>query len=438
MVKKVLIMGAAGKDFHVFNTCYRDNPDYNVVAFTATQIPNIDDRFYPAALAGRLYPSGIPIKPERLLVSLIKEHGINETIFSYSDVSYDYIDTWRQKVVNAGSAFVLPVSDKVMIQSKKPVVAICAVRTGAGKSQTARRVVEILKRQGKKVAVVRHPMPYGNLEEQIVQRFATLEDLDKHKCTIEEREEYEPHITKGAIVFAGVDYGKILAEAEKEADVVIWDGGNNDISFYKPDLYITVADPLRSGHELTYYPGRLNFEMAHVIIINKVDSAQAKDIESVIANARQYNPKATIIKANSPIAVQQPELIKGKKVLVVEDGPTVTHGGMGYGAGYLAAKQFGAQQIIDPREFAVGSIVETYKKYSRTGTVLPSMGYTKKQIKELEETINRTPCETVIIGTPIDLGRVLKINKPFVRVTYELEEISKPDLAQVIQDKLKI
>ncbi len=438
MVKKVLIMGAAGKDFHVFNTCYRDNPDYNVVAFTATQIPNIDDRLYPAVLAGRLYPSGIPIKPERFLVSLIKEHGINETIFSYSDVSYDYIDTQRQKVVKAGSAFILPVSDKVMIRSKKPVVAICAVRTGSGKSQTARRVVEILEKQGKKVAVVRHPMPYGNLEEQVVQRFATLQDLDKHKCTIEEREEYEPHIDRGAIVFAGVDYGKILAEAEKEADVVIWDGGNNDISFYKPDLYITVADPLRSGHELTYYPGRINFEMAHVIIINKVDSAQAKDVESVIANARQYNPKAIIIKANSPITVQQPELIKGKKVLVVEDGPTVTHGGMGYGAGYLAAKQFGAQQIIDPREFAVGSITATYKKYSMTGMVLPAMGYTDKQIKELEETINRTPCETVVIGTPIDLGRVLKINKPFVRVTYELEEISKPDLAQVIQDKLKI
>lgn len=435
--KKVLIMGAAGKDFHVFNTCYRNKPAYQVVAFTAAQIPNIDDRLYPASFTGSLYPSGIPIKSERFLASLIKEHGVNEVIFAYSDVSYEYIGVRRKKVTEAGAEFILPTPEKVMLKATKPVVAVCAVRTGSGKSQTARRIVEILKNTGKRIAVVRHPMPYGNLEEQAVERFATLDDLDRYNCTIEEREEYEPHLTKDTLVFTGVDYEKILSAAEKEADIVIWDGGNNDIPFFKPDLHVTVVDPLRSGHELSYYPGRLNFEMADVIVINKVDSANPQDVESIVANAHQYNPRAVIIKANSPIFVKEPQLIRGKSVLVIEDGPTVTHGGMRYGAGYLAAQKYGANRIIDPRPYAVGSIIETYRNYPQTGPVLPSMGYTRKQIKELEETIDRTPCDLVISGTPIDLGKVLKINKPHLRVTYELEEISKPDLTEIILKQFK-
>lgn len=433
MAKKVLIMGAAGKDFHVFNTCYRDNQDYQVIAFTATQIPNIDNRLYPPQLAGRLYPDGIPIKSERSLPSLIRENGINEVIFAYSDVSYEYIESRRKKVNEYGAEFKLPESSRVMIAACKPVIAVCAVRTGSGKSQTTRRIVEILKNKGKRIAVVRHPMPYGDLARQIVQRFQSIDDLEKHNCTVEEMEEFEPYLVKGVAVFAGVDYEKILREAEKEADIILWDGGNNDIPFFKPDLYITVADPLRPGDEISYYPGRINLEMADVIVINKIDSANPKDVESVLQNARQYNPRAIIIKARSPISVQNSGQIKDKKVLVVEDGPTVTHGGMKFGAGYLAAKKYQAAEIIDPRPFAVGSLVEVFKKYPDLKLVLPSIGYSRKQIKELQKTINKTPADVVIIGTPIDLGRILKINKPYYRVTYELEETSEADLETVLK-----
>ncbi|MEK7449022.1 MAG: cyclic 2,3-diphosphoglycerate synthase [Planctomycetota bacterium] len=432
MPKKVLIMGAAGKDFHVFNTCYRDNPDFEVMAFTAAQIPHIDNRFYPAVLAGRLYPDGIQIKSERFLSSLIKENRIDEAIFAYSDVSYDYLETRRQKVQECGAEFKLPDPQQTMLKSTKPVIAICAVRTGSGKSQTTRRIAAILREKKKKVAVVRHPMPYGDLAEQIIERFETMEDLDKYKCTIEEREEFEPHLRKGFVVFAGVDYEKILREAEKEADIILWDGGNNDTPFFKPNLHITVADPLRHGHELSYYPGRLNFEMADVIIINKMDSAKPNNVDSIIRNAQKYNPRAVIIKANSPVTADKPELIKGKKVLVIEDGPTVTHGDMKFGAGYLAAQKYQAGQIIDPRPFAIGEIAEAYQKYPQTEFVLPALGYGNKQIKELETVIERSDCELVIIGTPVDLGRILKINKPSVRVTYELEEISQPDLKTIL------
>lgn len=432
MKKKILIMGAAGKDFHVFNTIYRDNPDYEVVAFTATQIPDIDDRHYPRELAGKLYPNGIPIKAERFLTSIIKDNKVNEVTFAYSDVSYDYIDARRKKVTAAGAEFALPEPALTMIKSTKPVIAVCAVRTGAGKSQTTRRVVQILKQHDKRVGVVRHPMPYGDLTKQIVERFETLADMDKYKCTIEEREEYEPHIEKGAVVFAGVDYEKILRAVEKEADVVVWDGGNNDTPFFKPNLHITVCDPLRAGHELSYYPGRVNFEMSDVLLINKIDTAAPQDIESIIKNAKQYNPNAIIIKANSPISVAEPEAIKGKRVLVVEDGPTVTHGGMKFGAGYLAAKKFGAAEIIDPRPYAKGTLVGVFKQYSDTGAILPCVGYSPQQVKDLEATIDATPAELVIVGTPIDLGRIIRINKPNLRVTYELEELDTPNLEQLI------
>lgn len=427
-----MIMGAAGKDFHTFNTIYRDNPDYDVVAFTATQIPDIDNRSYPPALAGRLYPDGIPIKSERFLSSIIKEQQVNEVVFAYSDVSYDYIDVRRKKVDSAGAEFALPEPALTMIKSTKPVIAVCAVRTGAGKSQTTRRVVQILKQHNKKVGVVRHPMPYGDLTKQIVERFETLADLDKYNCTIEEREEYEPHIEKGAVVFAGVDYEKILRTVEKEADVVVWDGGNNDTPFFKPNLHITVCDPLRAGHELSYYPGKVNFEMADVLLINKMDSAAPADVESILKNARQYNPDAIIIKANSPISTTEPDAIKGKRVLVVEDGPTVTHGEMKFGAGYLAAKKFGAAEIIDPRPYARGTLIDVFKQYSGTGPVLPCVGYSPKQIKDLEATIDATPAELVVIGTPIDLSRIVRINKPNLRVTYELEELGTPNLEQLI------
>jgi len=436
MRQRVLIMGAAGKDFHVFNTVYRDNPAYEVVCFTATQIPDIDDRLYPPELAGSLYPKGITVKSERLLSGLIKEHQINEVVFAYSDVSYDYIDGKRKNVQETGegkTAFTLLDPVKVMIESTKPVIAICAVRTGAGKSQTSRRVVDILRKAGKKVAVVRHPMPYGNLLESVVERFETLDDLDRYKCTIEEREEYEPHIQKGAIVYAGVDYEKILRAVEKEADVIIWDGGNNDTPFYKPNLHITICDPLRSGHELSYYPGRANFEMADVLVINKIDSAKTENVESIIKNAKEHNPEAVIVMANSPVFISEPEKIKGKKVLIVEDGPTVTHGEMGYGAGFVAARKYSASEIVDPRPYAVGTIKDVFEKYQQTKHVLPAVGYSKKQINDLEETIEKCSAELVIVATPINLARIVKINKPWVRVTYELEEISKPNLEEIIQ-----
>lgn len=432
MVKKIVIMGAAGRDFHTFNTCYRNNESYEVVAFTATQIPYIEDRRYPAKLAGFLYPEGIPIYGEERLAQLIEDHKVDEVIFSYSDVSYDYIKSKERIVKEAGAHFKLFDVDKTMLRSSKPVIAVVAVRTGCGKSQTTRKVVEILKKKGRRVVVVRHPMPYGDLVRQEVQRFATMEDLKKNKCTIEEMEEYEPHIKNYTVVYAGVDYEKILRRAEKEADIIIWDGGNNDTPFYKPDLYITVADPLRPGHELRYFPGRINAERAHVIIINKVDSARAEDVKTVEDNIKKINPKAIIIKAKSPVKAGDEGLIRNKRVLVVEDGPTLTHGGMKIGAGTVAAQLFGAKEIVDPRPYLTGELAKTFQKYS-IGKLLPAMGYSREQIHDLQETINKTECDTVIIGTPINLLRLIKIDKPAVRITYELDEITQPNLRTLLR-----
>lgn len=431
-MKKVIIVGAAGRDFHNFNTNFRDNKDYEVVAFTATQIPDIEGRVYPPELAGSLYPDGIPIVKESELESLIYKHGVHEVVFSYSDVTYNYVMNRSSIANNAGASFRLMGLSETWLKSSKPVVAICAVRTGCGKSQTTRRVAEILIKRGKKVVVVRHPMPYGDLVKQRVQRFATLEDLDLHDCTIEEREEYEPHIQSGVIVFAGVDYEAILREAEKEADVILWDGGNNDFSFYKPDVYITVLDPHRAGHETTYYPGEVNLRAADVLIVNKIDSADKADVEAVIKTAKEINPDATIIKANSKLTVEDPSLIKDKKVLVVEDGPTLTHGEMKYGAGVVAAQRIGAAEIVDPRPYVQGKIGETFKKYPNIGILLPAMGYGDQQIKDLEATINATPCDAVVIGTPIDLRRICNIEKPSTRVTYDLEEIGDTCLEDVL------
>lgn len=431
-MKKAIIVGAAGRDFHNFNTNFRDNKDYEVVAFTATQIPDIEGRVYPPELAGSLYPDGIPIVRESELESLIYKHGVHEVVFSYSDVPYNYVMNRSSIANNAGASFRLMGLSETWLKSSKPVVAICAVRTGCGKSQTTRRVAEILIKRGKKVVAVRHPMPYGDLVKQRVQRFATLEDLDLHDCTIEEREEYEPHIQSGVTVFAGVDYEAILREAEKEADVILWDGGNNDFSFYKPDVYITVLDPHRAGHETTYYPGEVNLRAADVLIVNKIDSADKADVEAVIKTAKEINPEATIIKANSKLTVEDPSLIKDKKVLVVEDGPTLTHGEMKYGAGVVAAQRIGAAEIVDPRPYVQGKIGETFKKYPNIGILLPAMGYGDQQIKDLEATINATPCDTVVIGTPIDLRRICNIEKPSTRVTYDLEEIGDTCLEDVL------
>jgi len=432
MAKKVIIMGAAGRDFHNFNCVYRNNRSYEVVAFTATQIPDIAGRKYPAALAGKLYPKGIPILPEDDLEKLIAKYDVDDVAFAYSDVPHEYVMHQASRVQQMGANFILHGPAQTMIKSKKPVVAICAVRTGCGKSQTTRRVCGILREQGLKVAAIRHPMPYGDLTKQVWQRFGELKDLDKHKCTIEEREEYEPHIMAGNVVFAGVDYGLILKEAEKEADVIVWDGGNNDTSFYKSDLYITVADPHRPGHELRYYPGESNLRMADVVILNKVVTATAEGILEVRRNIAEYNPQATVIEAASPIFVEDPSVIRGKRVLVVEDGPTLTHGGMKYGAGIVAARNYGAAEIIDPRPFAKRSIADTFRKYPDIGTLLPAMGYGAQQMADLEATINATKCDAVIIGTPIDLRRVIKIKKPSVRVIYELQEIGKPNLADIL------
>ncbi len=430
--KKVIIMGAAGRDFHNFNVIFRDNEDYEVVAFTATQIPDIDDRKYPAELAGKLYPKGIPIHPEDEIITLIRDHDIDEVIFSYSDISYDYVMA-RGAVVNAaGADFKLLSVPDTMIESSKPVVSICAARTGSGKSQTTRRVCEILKEMGLKVAAIRHPMPYGDLVKQTCQRFAEIEDLKKHDCTIEEMEEYEPHINRGQVIYAGVDYGVILKEAEKEADVIVWDGGNNDTPFYKPDVYITVVDPHRAGHELLYYPGGTNVLLSDVVVINKIDTAAPDDVNLVRENVRAVNSEAVIIEAASPISVDNPEKILDKRVLVVEDGPTLTHGEMEYGAGVVAAEKFGAVELVDPRPFAVGSIEATYEKYPDIGTLLPAMGYGEKQMKDLETTINNSDCDTVVIATPIDLNRVIKIEKDTVRVQYDLQEIGSPDLKDVL------
>ena len=434
---RTIIMGAAGRDFHNFNTYYRDNDKYEVVAFTATQIPNIEGRKYPKELAGTLYPNGIDIYPESELPELIKKFDVNEVVFAYSDVPYDYVMHKSALVNSLGADFRLMGTKATQVKSIKPVIGICAVRTGSGKSQTTRRVSNILKGMGLKVAAIRHPMPYGDLVKQKVQRFATYSDLDLHECTIEEREEYEPHLDNGVIVFAGVDYEAILREAEKEVDVVLWDGGNNDFSFYKTDLLITVADPLRAGHELGYYPGEVNIRMADVVVINKVDTANADDIVKVRDNVYSVNPDAIIIEGASPIYVDDPEAIRGKRVLVVEDGPTLTHGGMKIGAGWVAARRFGAAEIVDPRPFAVGEITATYKKYPETGCILPAMGYGDQQVRDLETTINSSDVDLVVIGTPIDLTRVMKIEKPTQRVRYELEEIGKPDLEDILKNMMK-
>jgi len=432
---RVLVMGAAGRDFHNFNTVLRDNESYKVVAFTATQIPNIEGRVYPAELAGKLYPEGIPIHPEDELVDLIWENNVDQVIFAYSDVSHEYVMHKASEVLAAGADFRLMGSRDTMIESTKPVVAVCAVRTGCGKSQTTRHVCDALQKMGHKVVAIRHPMPYGDLAAQAVQRFADYDDLDRHDCTIEEREEYEPHIDRGVVVFAGVDYEAILREAEKEADIIVWDGGNNDLPFYKPDLHITVADPHRPGHELAYYPGESNLRAADVVVINKVDTADLANIATVRSNVRQVNPTALIVEAASPIYVEDPDAIRGKRVLVVEDGPTLTHGGMSYGAGVVAARRFGAAEIVDPRPYAVGSIAETFEEYPTTGALLPAMGYGDAQIRDLEETINTTPCELVIIGTPIDLRRVLKIERPADRVRYELQVIGQPTVEDILREK---
>jgi len=433
-MKKVLIMGAAGRDFHNFNTVYRDNPEYRVVAFTATQIPDIADRRYPPVLAGKLYPKGIPIHPEEELDELIARHKVDDVVFAYSDVPHEYVMHKASQVHAAGANFVLLGPDATMIRSRKPVVSVCAVRTGSGKSQTSRKIATLLRLKGRRVAAIRHPMPYGDLAKQAVQRFATYADLDKHACTIEEREEYEPHIDRGIIVYAGVDYGAILKQAEKEADVILWDGGNNDFSFYKADLEIAVADPLRAGHELLYHPGETVFRRAHVIIVNKMDTATKEQAAVVLANAKRFNPRAKIIKANSPIFVEDGGRIKGRRVLVIEDGPTLTHGGMRFGAGIVAAEKYGAAEIIDPRPFAVGSIKATFRKYGPLDKVLPAMGYGPKQVSELAATIDKIDCDLVISATPIDLLRVLKTSKTLLRVRYELEEIGSPKLKDILRE----
>lgn len=436
MKTKVIIMGAAGRDFHNFNVFFRDNKDYEVIAFTAAQIPGIAGRAYPRELAGSLYKKDIPIYPEEMLPELIKKHGINQVILAYSDISHETVMQKASLVLAAGADFRLMGTGSTMLKSKKPVISVCAVRTGAGKSPVSQKLVDILKERGYMVVVVRHPMPYGDLLKQECQRFASMEDCIRNECTIEEREEYEPYICCGSVVYSGVDFKKILNAAEKEADIIIWDGGNNDIPFYKPDLHIVIADPHRAGHELRYYPGEVNVLLADVIVVNKVDSAKKEDVELVIKNVMSINEKAIIMKANSAITVDKPELIKGKRVLVVEDGPTLTHGGMSFGAGVIAAKKYGAKEVVDPRPHAVGSIMKVYEDFPHLGAVLPAMGYSEAQTKELETTINAADCDTVIAGTPIDLGWLLKLNKPVARVRYRIEEVDVK-LEDIIDEWLK-
>ncbi|MGB9590429.1 MAG: cyclic 2,3-diphosphoglycerate synthase, partial [Candidatus Hydrothermia bacterium] len=428
MKKRVLILGAAGRDFHNFNMVFRSNPDHEVVGFTATQIPDIADRLYPPELAGELYPKGIPIYSEERLEEIIRELKVNLVVFAYSDVTHEHVMHIASRAMSAGASFMLLGPEDTTLESKRPVVAVCAVRTGSGKSQTTRRVAEILEEHGKKVVVIRHPMPYGDLRKQICQRFASFDDLKKHNCTIEEMEEYEPHIQAGRVVYAGVDYRKILSEAEGEADVILWDGGNNDFPFYKPNLLIVVADPLRPGHERRYHPGETVFRMANVILINKVDSADLDGIDAVVDSARELNPGARIILGASPVFVDDPTAIRGKRVLVIEDGPTLTHGEMGYGAGWVAARLFGAGEIVGPVPYAVGSIAEAYEKYPHVRDVLPALGYSEHQLLELEATINASPAELILSATPIDLARVIKVRKPLVRVRYDLQVIGKPNL----------
>jgi len=431
-------MGAAGRDFHNFNVFFRNNIDFEVKAFTATQIPDIAERKYPAQLSGKLYPDGIPIYPEEKLPDLIQKHKIEQVILAYSDLPHQYVMERASLILASGADFRLMGPNNTMLQSKVPLISVCAVRTGSGKSQTTRKVCQILKGIGKKVVVIRHPMPYGDLSKQVWQRFETYDDLDKYQCTIEEREEYEPHIDLGNIVYAGVDYRKILEMAEKEAGIIVWDGGNNDIPFYNSDLHIVVTDPHRVGHEKTYYPGSVNLRMADIVVINKIDTANSENISQLRKNIFELAPKAILVEAASPIKVDQAEIIRGKRVIVIEDGPTLTHGEMQYGAGVVAAQKYGAKEIINPREFAVGTIKDTYQKYPHIGSLLPAMGYGKEQIKELELTINRSNAELVIIGTPIDLSRVMQIDKKYVRVRYELQEIGKPDLKELLIKMLSI
>ncbi|MBM3180168.1 MAG: GTPase [Chloroflexi bacterium] len=435
---KTIIMGAAGRDFHNFNTFFRGNKDYEVVAFTATQIPDIEGRVYPTELAGAQYPKGIPIHAEEELLDLIKKHGAEQVVFAYSDVPHEYVMHKASMVNAAGADFRIMGTKNTQVKANKPVVSISAVRTGSGKSQTTRRVSLILREMGYKVAAIRHPMPYGNLMAQEVQRYENYDDLDEYDCTIEEREEYEPHLDNGVIVYAGVDYTKIIRQAEQEVDIILWDGGNNDVPFYIPDLQIVVADPHRLGHESTYYPGETNVRMADVFVINKVDTADAENVIKLRESLRKLNPNAIQIEAASPLFVDDPAAIRGKRVLVVEDGPTLTHGEMAYGAGYIAARRFGAKEIVDPRPFAVRSIAATYVKYPKTGPILPAMGYGNAQTKDLEETINNSDVDLVIIGTPIDLSRVMKIKKPYQRVRYELQEIGQPTLQDILMKKFRV
>ncbi len=430
---RVVIMGAAGRDFHNFNTLFRGDDAYEVVAFTAAQIPDIDDRTYPAALAGRLYPEGIPIRPEDELEALVTERKIDEVWFSYSDVSHEYVMHHASRVIGWGAHFGVCSARRTMVESTKPVIAVTAVRTGVGKSQTSRFVAGVLKKLGKKVVSVRHPMPYGDLAKQACQRFATYDDLDHHETTIEEREEYEPMIDRGFVVYAGVDYERILREAEQEADVVLWDGGNNDTPFYKPDLHITLVDPHRPGHELAYYPGETNLRMADLLIVNKVQTADPAGVETVLANCAEANPAARVLQCRSVVTVDHPELIAGKRALVIEDGPTLTHGGMTYGAGWVAAKQAGAAEIVDPTPYAVGSIKETYAAYPNARKILPAMGYGAEQMKDLEATINATPADVVVEGTPIELSRVLSTDKPIANVDYDLEEVEPGVIEEMIR-----
>ncbi len=441
MVKKnVIIIGAAGRDFHNFNTYFRNNRDYNVVAFTAAQIPDIDGRKYPKELAGRLYPGGIPIFAEENLPELIRKYKVDDCIFSYSDITYQKVMSVSAIVNAAGANFVLLGPSDTMVKSEKPVIAVGAVRTGCGKSQTSRKVIEILMSKGLKVVAVRHPMPYGNLTAQKVQRFAVVKDLEKHKCTIEEMEEYEHHLVRGNVIYAGVDYEAILRKAEKDpagCDVIVWDGGNNDFPFFKPDMMITITDPHRAGHELKYYPGEVNLRLADVVIINKIDTAAPEAIQVVRESIAKVNPKAVVIDGASPIKVDNPSVIKGKKVLVVEDGPTLTHGEMKIGAGVIAARKFGAAGLVDPRPYIIGKLNDTFRIYPDIGTLLPAMGYGKQQLKDLESTINKTKCDSVIIATPIDLNRIINIKKPSTRVYYDLQEIGDPNLSQLLVEFIR-
>lgn len=433
---RVVIMGAAGRDFHNFNVYFRDNPDYEVTAFTAAQIPNIEERRYPSDLAGELYPEGISIHPEARLSELIQSHDVEQVVFAYSDVSHEYVMHKASQVLAAGADFRLMGANSTMLNSDKPLVSVCAVRTGSGKSQTTRLVCDVLQAIDKQVVVIRHPMPYGDLAAQAVQRFADYEDLDRYNCTIEEREEYEPHIDRGIVVYAGVDYEPILRQAEEEADVIVWDGGNNDLPLYRPDLHIVVADPHRAGHEVRYHPGEANIHMADVVVINKVDTADPESIVQVRENIYALNPDVTIIEAASPIFVEQPEAIQGKRVLVIEDGPTLTHGEMPYGAGVVAAQRFGAAELVDPRPYAVGSIAKTFEQYKHIGALLPAMGYDKEQMQELEDTINATDCDLVLAATPIDLRRLIDVRHPMDRVRYELQVIGQPTLEEIIGEYL--